>query len=206
MLTGGYSIPKKWKETSDLSFYRRVKSTGDSFYMSFMYAYFERLIQKEKFFIIRELFYILNEKSKAMQTTVGIKGSFSPFVTNEVLIILLKIYQLMDERKDKAYKLLNRAFSYNENFVHWMSKLMKLKIKDFIHKNKNLFTYETCCVNNKLISEYYFDKETKEFSDDKYIDDSILINHLEPDIFLILIVPWVFEVQMDLYINEKEKL
>jgi hypothetical protein len=78
---------------------------------------------------------------------------------------------------------------------------MRIQIKSFIINNKDYFTYENYCKQNKLIEEKYYKDE--KFLYKEYINNNVLINQKEPTLFIISLVPYVFNVSMNLYINEK---
>ncbi len=100
-----------------------------------------------------------------------------------------------------ALNILEYTFTFEENFSELLCGYMKYQIKKFISNNKDIFTYEKYCVKNKLIDMKYFENE--KFLYEKYINNNVITNQMEPSLFIISLVPYVFNVSMNLYINEK---
>jgi hypothetical protein len=101
----------------------------------------------------------------------------------------------------EAEKMLEYAFKYEESFGNFFTLFMKLRINHFIEINKDIFTYEKYCKNKKLIDKNYY--EEGKFLYEEYINNYLLINQMEPSLFIISLVPYVFNVSMILYIKEK---
>ena len=71
----------------------------------------------------------------------------------------------------------------------------------FQKKKKNIFTKKKYFKNKKLIEEEYY--EDGKFLYEKYANNNLFINQMEPSMFIISLVPYVFNVSMNLYIKEK---
>ena len=99
-----------------------------------------------------------------------------------------------------AEKILDYAFTYEETFANFFSLYMRLQIKQFIIINKDIFTYQNYCKKKNLIEEKLFKDE--KFLYNEYINNNLLVKK-EPTLFIISLVPYVFNVSMNLYINEK---
>jgi hypothetical protein len=108
---------------------------------------------------------------------------------------------MLDKNIVEAKKMLEFAFKYEESFGNFFTLFMKLRINHFITINKDIFTYEIYCKNKKLIDEKYY--EDSKFLYEKYVNNHLLINQMEPSLFIITLVPYVFNVSMNLYIKEK---
>lgn len=209
----------------ELKYYRRIKSNGNSFYMSFMYQYIKNLIYKREEKIVSEMFYIIDKElnPKYMNRINNNDNNENPpqnkgCIIGEIYIskslgndstslfqnfaFLSLLYNSMTEDSiDEALKILNYAATYEESFANYMCLYMKLQIKNFINKNRKIFTYEKYCKQYNLIEERYY--KNKEFLYEDYIINNIFTNQLEPSLFIISLIPYVFNVSMNLYINEK---
>lgn len=108
---------------------------------------------------------------------------------------------MVNKNIDEAKKMLEYAFKYEESFGNFFTLFMKLQINHFIKINKDIFTYEKYFKNLKLIEEEYY--EDGKFLYEKYANNNLFINQMEPSMFIISLVPYVFNVSMNLYIKEK---
>ena len=220
IITSPYKFYEKY---NDFNFYRKVKSNGNSFYISFMYQYFRNLIINHN---DKEILYIFNiQKELNLINPINIKSeldmstpnNFGMSYFNESLnkidlnsnyisafIYLYLIYQkTLDNQINEALYYLDYFSAYEESFVDLLCIFMRFKIKRFITINQDIFTYEKYCKRYKLISEEYFAEEDKLFQFEKYINENIIVNYMEPSLFIISIVPYIFNINLNLYINEK---
>ena len=215
IITNPYKFYEQYK---DFNFYRKVKCNGNSFYISFMYQYLKNLIIYQN---DTEIFYIFNIQkeidfiNKNPNDPSNTPNNFGYSYLNESLkidfntnisafIYLYLIYQkTIDKKTDEALNYLDYCSSYDESFVELLCIYMRFKIEKFIKINKDIFTYEKYCKKYKLISEEYFNIQDKLFNFEKYINENININYKEPTLFIISIVPYVFNITLNLYINEK---
>ena len=210
---------------SNIKFYRKVKANGDSFYVSFMYQYFTYLINTNNESEISHIFNINkelnilnvnnnNELEKDNELNLGktyINASVNNDLTNnnikdyiQAFIYLNIIYKkTIDKKISEALEILDYCFSYKEYFVHILCKYIRYRIKRFINNNKNIFTYEIYCLQNNLINEKYFNDNDKVFLNENYIIENVNIEHIEPSLFIISIIPYVFNINLNLYINEQ---
>ena len=211
-------------KNKEINYYKRIKANGNSFYISFIYQYIKSLILKSQESIISEIFYIMdkeifllknnnnnnqqNNNIEINENNIGQMFIFSSIQNNDlanfnqVFALLSLLYNKMIERNIiEAEQILDYAFSYEENFVNFFCLFMRLQIKNFIINNKNIFTYEKYCKNNNLIEEQYYKNGI--FLHEEYINNNVLINQMEPTLFIVSLVPYVFNVSMNLYINEK---
>lgn len=203
------------RELGKDNYYKRVKANGNSFYISFAYQYIKYLVQKGEESLISEIFYIMDKELNIMNyNNVNIKDEelgqmyISKSIKNNELNDLLKMFcffsliytNIMDKKIDEAEKMLEYAFKYEESFGNFFTLFMKLRINHFISINKEIFTYEKYCKNIKLIDEIYY--EDGKFLYEKYVNNNLLINQMEPSLFIISLVPFVFNASMNLYINE----
>ena len=205
----------------DAIFYRRIKANGNSFYISFIYQYLKSLILKGEENIIKEIYYIMekhlnflnknapplnsiNNNSKEgnlgeMYISKSIKDDLA---LNQVFALFSLLSNNIFERNyKKAEEILDYAFTYEETFANFFCLYMRFQIQHFIIINKDIFTYENYCKKKNLISEKYYKKG--KFLYNEYIDNNLLVKK-EPSLFIISLVPYVFNVSMNLYINEKK--
>ena len=219
IITSPYKLDEKY---NDFNFYRKVKANGNSFYISFMYQYFKNLIinhnEKEISYIfnIQKELNLINTSNNNNELNIPTPNNFGHSYFNESLnkidlninyisafIYLYLIYQkTVDNKIDEALYYLNYSSSYEELFVDLLCKYMRYKIKRFIIINKDIFTYEKYCIRNKLISEGYFDEDNL-FQFEKYIKENIIVDYMEPSLFIISIIPYVFNINLNLFIKEK---
>ena len=208
----------------NFNYYRRIKANGNSFYISFIYQYIKNLILNSQESIISEIFYIMdkeqylsnnnnnnnkqNNNFEINENTIGQMYIYNSITkkeltnVNQAFALFSLIYNKMIERNiPEAEKILDYAFAFEEIFANFFCLFMKLQIKNFIINNKNIFTYEKYCKNSKLIEEKYYKNGI--FLHEEYIFNNVLINQMEPTLFIISLVPYVFNVSMNLYINEK---
>ena len=196
-------------------YYKRVKANGNSFYISFAYQYIKYLVQKGEESLISEIFYIMDkELTKMNNNNVIIEENLgemyiSKSIKNNELNDLRKMFifftliytNMVNKNIDEAKKMLEYAFKYEESFGNFFTLFMKLQINHFIKINKDIFTYEKYFKNKKLIEEEYY--EDGKFLYEKYANNNLFINQMEPSMFIISLVPYVFNVSMNLYIKEK---
>ena len=218
--------PEYEGDKKNIKCYRRVKANGNSFYISFIFQYFKYLIKRKEESIISEIFYIMdkelnekkadnnnNQQNKNNNQNISeeelgnmyiynsIKNSELIYLNQTFSFIALLYNYIVENNIEEAEKLLNFAFTYEESFANFCVLYMRLQIKQFIRINKNIFTYEAYCKNNKIIDEKYY--KNQEFLYDEYIKDNVLANQMEPSLFIISLVPYAFNVSMNLYINEQ---
>ena len=216
--------PEYEGDKKNIKCYRRVKANGNSFYISFIFQYFKYLIKRKEESIISEMFYIMdkelnenktdnNQQNKnniqniseeelgKMYIYNSIKNSQLIYLNQTFSFIALLYNYIVENNIEEAEKLFNFAFTYEESFANFFVLYMRLQIKQFIRINKNIFTYETYCKSNKIIDEKYY--KNREFLYDEYIKDNVLSNQMEPSLFIISLVPYAFNVSMNLYINEQ---
>ena len=197
-------------------YYKRVKANGNSFYISFAYQYIKYLVQKGEESLISEIFYIMDKELTKMNNNKDIikeeklgEMYISKSIKNNELNDLIKMFSfftliytnMINKNIDEAGKMLEYAFKYEESFGNFFTLFMKLQINHFIEINKDKFTYEKYCINKKLIDEKYY--EDGKLLYEKYVNNNLLINQMEPSPFIITLVPYVFNVSMNLYIKEK---
>ena len=198
-------------------YYKRVKANGNSFYISFAYQYIKYLVQKGEESLISEIFYIMDKELTKMNNNKDIikeeklgEMYISKSIKNNELNDLIKMFSfftliytnMINKNIDEAGKMLEYAFKYEESFGNFFTLFMKLQINHFIEINKDKFTYEKYCINKKLIDEKYY--EDGKLLYEKYVNNNLLINQMEPSLFIISLVPYVFNVSMSLYIKEKK--
>ena len=209
------------RETGKNNYYKRVKGNGNSFYISFAYQYIKYLVQKGEESLISEIFYIMdkelikmnqnknkNKNNIIKEENLGEKY-ISTSIKNNELIDLMKMFNffsliynnMVEKNIEEAEKMLEYAFKYEESFGNFFTLFMKLQIKHFIAINKDIFTYEKYCENEKLIEEKYFKDGIFLYED--YVNNNLFMNQIEPTLFIITLVPYVFNVSMNLYIKEK---
>ena len=190
---------------NDFNVYRKVKANGNSFYISFMYQYIKSLIQYKNESIISGLFYFdydFNNGSVLKQDLGKNYLDENNISVPKAHIYLSMIYrQLVESNIDEALNILEYTFTYEENFSELLCLYMRYQIKKFITNNREVFTYEKYCEKEKLINEQYFDN--KKFLYGKYIEENVEVNKMEPSLFIISIVPYVFNITLNLYINEQ---
>ena len=217
LISNIYQVPE---EIKDIKYYRKVKSNGDSFYISFIYQYIRNKISKGDSSIISRIinlereYQILNsplDKSikvedlgaKYEQNTVS--NNFQELKDlSQAFAYLGIIFSMLTEEKDQnknAVKMFNLAFSYDKVFWKLLFLFMKSYIREFLDKNSDKFDINEYCTKNNLISNYYYKKE--KFNYELYIKDNLLIDEMEPSLFIISIVPYIFNVTLNLYINEE---
>ena len=208
---------------NDFKYYRKVKADGNSFYISFMYQYFKNLIINNNQIKISDIFNIDRQVNNKMKTifinndTSDIKkkptlgrnyisdDNNDKDVDNivQAFALLSLIYlKTVDNDFDRALEILDYSFSYEKTFVNILCFYMRIQIKKFIINNKDIFTYENYCEQYKLISKEYYDSNNKTFLYEKYINENVIIDQLEPSLFIISLVPYIFNINLNLYINE----
>ena len=217
LLSITYQVPKEIKE---IKYYKKVKPNGDSFYTSFIYQYVRNLIPEGNGLIISRIinlekeYHILSPISGDInQIELGkeyLKETES-FNLKELknlgqaFFYLGIIYNLITAENDiiNAVKMFKLAFSYDKIFSKLLCIFMKSHIKQFLRKNREFFNIENYCIKHKLIPEKYFFPQNKKFNYELYINDYISINQKEPSLFIISIIPYIFNVKLNLYINEE---
>ena len=203
----------------DFSYYKRVKANGNSFYISFIYQYIKNIIYQKQESKITEIFYIMDKELYSLNNNNNNNNTNNENILGQMYIYnsinnnestnLMQVYAFMyllynnmiNRNINEAENILDYAFSYEESFANFFCLFMRIQIKSFIINNKDYFTYENYCKQNKLIEEKYY-KDGK-FLYKEYINNNVLINQKEPTLFIISLVPYVFNVSMNLYINEK---
>jgi hypothetical protein len=192
LITKSYRCPDL---KSDFKYYRKVKPNGNSFYISFIYQYISDAISKGNETLIMS---IINSKTNIFDDINNIDIKLK-----DTLIYLFMIFRQINEKNlEEANNIFEFAILYKKEFAKYLCNYMRFKIQNFISSNKNKFTFEKYCESNKLINEEYYDID-KQFLDEKYINENVIIDQMEPSLFIISIVPYVFNVSMNLYINEE---
>ena len=217
-------ISKEFKfniNNEDVLYYRRIKASGNSFYISFIYQYLKSLITKGEENLIKEIFYIMekhlnflnkndpppnsiNNNSNSNKNNLGemyISNSIKEDLTLNHVFSLFSLFSnnIFENHYKEAEKVLDYAFTYEETFANFFCLYMRLQIKQFITINKDIFTYKNYCKKKNLIEELYYKDE--KFLYNEYINDNLLVKK-EPSLFIISLVPYVFNVSMNLSINE----
>ena len=215
-----------YKKGKDFNFYRRVKANGNSFYISFLYQYMYNLIKKGEESLISEIFYIMDKElnilnndkeqlnnqncinsdnnlgEKYMSISNSIKNNEFNNLALFFTFFSLLYNNVVEKKIDEAEQILDYAFNYEETFSNFFCAFMKIQIKKFIIINKEVFTYEKYCKENNLIDKKYF--KNGNFLYEEYINNYLLLlNQMEPTLFIISLCPYVFNVSMNLYINEE---
>ena len=212
---------------NDFSFYRKVRPNGNSFYISFMYQYIKKLIQDNNTSSIANIFNIekqlhvvygqINnndnnqELGKNYDDNNEVQDSNRNNKNNNNNLLIAFIYLSIiynytcNKNIEEAVKILYNSFAYEESFSFLLCCFMKFQIQEFIRINKYNFNYKILFEDNKLIKEEYFNPEDKSFLYEKYIKENldIKLDKMEPSLFIISIVPYVFNVNMNIYINEQ---
>ena len=222
-----YSLISKEYEyninNKDVIYYRRIKANGNSFYISFMYQYLKSLITKTEENKIKDIYYIMekhlnllnnkapppnsnnnNSNDKNLGQMYISKSIKDDLTLNHVFgLFSLLSDNTFEQKYEKAEQILDYAFTYEEAFANFFCLYMRLQIKQFIIINKDIFTYKNYCEKKNLIEEKYYKHE--QFLYDEYINNNLLVKK-EPTLFIISLVPYVFNVSMNLYINENYHL
>ena len=182
--------------------YRKVYKDGDSFFRAFMFSYLEKLILSQNVHEIKILIYEIENQSS---TKFTYRDCEIPLL--EVIIIFQKILEYTKSKQYyEAIKTLNRGFCMNQNFTNSLIKIMKILIGEFISLNYNNFNNEEL-INLKIINDYYFDKDTKEFKYKEYNTNNVLLMQTEPDLFQVFLTPYVFKnASLKIYYNEENKI
>lgn len=210
-----YQAPKEIKE---IKYFRKIKPNGDSFYISFIYQYVRNFIIEGDSSIISRIlnlereYHILNpmednlmdigknymEKTEASQIK-DLKN------LEQAYIYLGIIYNLIEVENDinNAIKIFDLAFFYDKFFWKLLCLFMKSYIKDFLRQNSDIFIWDEYCNKNNLIPKKYFSGKNHIFNYEFYVNDNIIINQKEPTLFIISIIPYVFDINLNLYINEE---
>ena len=114
------------------------------------------------------------------------------------------IYTQMTENEiNNAIKMFDLAFSFDSIFSKLLCLFMKTHINKFIKNNNKLIDIKTYFLDGHLINQNYFSFINMNFLYEKYINDYINVEQTEPDLFIISIVPYIFDVKLNLYINEE---
>ena len=217
LISNVYQVPKEIKE---IKYYQKVKPNGDSFYISFIYQFVRNLIHVGDSSIISRIINLdreYNILNPVLEESIQQLGNEYLNKTESYHMQDLKnlgqaftylgiIYNLMAAEKndvDNAVKMFDLAFFYDKFFWKLLCLFMKSHIKKFLRKNQELFTKEEFCEKNKLIPQKYFLLKDKKFDYELYVNDNILINQMEPSLFIISIVPYTFNVSLNLFINEE---
>ena len=182
---------------NEILIYRKVKNEGDSFYISFMFSYLERLILYKKIIELSELIYYIS-----IEIMKPFNYRNAEIKKNEIIIILGMILSSIKKNDiNEGIVILNRAFCSNDNFSYGMIKYMKIKIGDFIKRNYKLFDFEEIILNT-ILSKKYLNYDLKKFNYENYLNNRVYIMQTEPDFFIFLISPLIFNCNLKLFINE----
>ena len=217
-------------KNNDFKYYRKVKADGNSFYISFMYQYFRKLINDNNQTKISNIFNIdkdltiINKQIIKKKNTINNNNDIGAIKRQPTIgrvyldedyndkdldnivqafgILSLIYLKTVDKKFDEALRILDYSFSYEKTFVYILCLFMRVQIKKFITINKDIFTYDKYCKKYKLISEEYYDINNKIFLYENYINENVLVDQLEPSLFIISLVPYIFNINLNLYINE----
>ena len=218
LISEAYKVPNEIKE---INYYKKVKPNGDSFYISFIYQYVRNLIPEGNGEIISRIinlqqeYQILNPASEAIKDPSKFGENYIEKTGSnnfedlknlqQTFSYLGIIYNLITVENDieNAIKMFDFVFSLDKILWKVLCLFMKYHINQFLRKNRDKFNMNEYYIKNKLIPEKYFSRQNKEFDYDSYINDNISINQMEPSLFIISIVPYVFNVKLNLFINEE---
>ena len=182
---------------NEILMYRKVKNEGDSFYISFMFSYLERIILYKKITELTELIYYIS-----IEIMKPFNYRNAEIKKNEIIIILGMILTSIKKNDiNEGIVILNRAFCSNDNFSYGMIKYMKIKIGDFIKRNYKLFNLEEIIVNN-ILCKKYLNNDLNKINYENYLTDRVYMMQTEPDFFIFLITPLIFNCNLKLFINE----
>lgn len=167
--------------------YRAVLRDGDSYYRAFIFSYIEHIIINKNIYEIKKILFDISQRitQQFIYHDCGI-NHIEVFAIFKEIINNININQI-----EEAINILNKGFCVNEHFSNALIKYMKIKLADFISFNSNNFNNQEL-IDNKLVPESFFHKETKEFLVNEYNIAKILKMQCEPEIFVILITPYAF--------------
>ena len=222
LISNIYQVPD---EIKSIKYYRKVKPNGDSFYLSFIYQYMKYFLLKGDISIISRIiniereYNILNpekEDKNINEFDLGneyINKTVSYNFQNlknlgQAFFYLSIIYSLMTNQKnesDYVIKIFNNAFAYDKFFARLLVLFVKTQIKKFLNDNHDKINYDEYCIKNKLINSNYFFPNNKKFDFELYLRDNIYIDQMEPSLFIISIIPYIFNITLNLYINEESQ-
>ena len=222
LISNIYQVPD---EIKSIKYYRKVKPNGDSFYLSFIYQYMKHFLLKGDISIISRIinlereYNILNQEKDEknnIEIELGneyINKTISYNFQNlknlgQAMVYLSIIYTLITNQKDKsdfAIKLFNNAFSYDKFFSKLLILFVKNQIKKFLKDNHDKINYDKYCIKNKLINSNYFFPVNKKFDYELYLRENLFIDQMEPTLFIISIIPYIFNITLNLYINEESQ-
>ena len=218
LISNIYQAPKEIKE---IKYYKKVKPNGDSFYISFIYQYVKNLIPEDNGSIITRIinlereYHILDPINNG-EIDISKLGSKYLIEAEDYNFQELKnlgqafnylgiIYNLITAENDiiNATKMFDLAFCYDKTFWKLLCLFMKSYIKNFLRKNSDMFTIEEYSIKNNIIPKKYFSGKDNKFNYESYLNDNVTINQKEPTLFIISIIPYIFNVSLNLYINEE---
>ena len=213
-----YQVPDNIKS---IKYYRTVKQNGDSFYISFIYQYMKNLIIEGDYSIISRIinldrdFHLLNNEQEKDEKPIAENELGNEYINNAVsyniqndnivkaFAYLAIIYTLITQEKNRyeyGFKMFNLAFAYDIIFSKLLVFFVKVQIKKFLHDNYDKFKPDKYCKESNLINEKFFDNE--KFNYELYINENLFIEQMEPSLFIISIIPYVFNISLNLYVNE----
>jgi hypothetical protein len=163
------------------NYWRQCKNDGNSFYRIFMFLYIENFILNKNIEKLKILIKAITE-----QNLIGYYKSYNINLNNVFEIFKIILY-FMENKKDvkSAYKEFLNAYNLEDN---------SFDLTLILYLRKIVHTYM-----NKLINLY----KKREERDIKIINlESILTLNVEPDMLVIILMPYIFDVNLILLFIE----
>ena len=222
LISNIYQVPD---EIKSIKYYRKVKPNGDSFYLSFIYQYIKHFLLNGDISIISRIinlereYNLLNpekDEKNNIEFELGneyinktVSYNFQDLKNlGQAFAYLSIIYSLMTNQKnesDYVIKIFNRVFAYDKFFSRLLILFVKNQIKKFLKDNHDKINYDKYFKQNKLINGKYFFPLDKKFDYELYLRENIFIDQMEPSLFIISIIPYLFNITLNLYINEESQ-
>jgi hypothetical protein len=179
---------------------RQVLSDGNGFYRSFIFSLIERYILNKDTFSIKKIVFDFNEKiNNTAFKRKDVKDGVNKNIFNSVFYNIID--NLESNKVREAYLIFIKALHKFTNFDLALIKYMRIALYSFFKANQSkIDNIENAFLLYSLMPSLYLTNEG--YSLKYYFEECLLSMQYEADHIAFILVPIVFNINLDLHIIE----
>lgn len=175
-----------------LASFRHITNDGNSFFRAFMFSYLEHLILFRKLFELRSLI------SELFMNTLSHIKSPQGNLSNVTGMLLCVLNCLEQTRINEAYEFFIKCFIYSSEFDSMILAYIRVSLARYIRKNSKKLAQSDLNYKGLLPKAFITDG----FKADILCDSLLLNKPFEQERLFIVLLPFVFEIGLDLFYLE----